>query len=178
VEVLVSQPLVRKSLSQFEKPALQVPVHVPETQFVEAMLLVLHTRLQPPQLLVEVCKFASHPSKPKLLLQSAKFGRHTPVHWPPTQVELNVLVPAHVFPQKPQLELHGVISFGVSSTLDLLLPWQRHRGREREREREREEIVRTYHWILGWCSQHSLRDCNRRSQVRTLECTGRRCTTC
>jgi hypothetical protein len=101
VAMFVSHPFAAM-WSQSAKPAAQTSWHVPFTQEAVAFGPEAQTWPQAPQLLMLVLMFVSQPSV-ALLLQSAKPGEQTKLHWLFTHVAVAFAGGEQTLPQAPQL---------------------------------------------------------------------------
>jgi hypothetical protein len=82
---------------------LQVPLHVPPAQVGVAMLLLEQAMPQPPQFAGPVLVEISQPFVSLLLSQSPNPGLQVPLHVPPAQVGVAMLLLEQAMPQPPQL---------------------------------------------------------------------------
>ena len=99
--MLTSQPSVRRSLLQSEKPVRQVPEHVPVVQ-ARLMLLVEQEIPQPPQFATSVLTLVSQPSTRRSALQSANPPEQAPLHTPAAHVRDAMFAPEQATLQPPQ----------------------------------------------------------------------------
>jgi hypothetical protein len=94
---------------------LEVALHVPEVQVVQAPQLVPHV----PQFALSLSRFASHPSLARPL-QSAILPVHESPHAPAVQVAVAPEPTGHTYPQLPQF--FGSVAVGTQTPPHGLVP--------------------------------------------------------